>query len=77
MTKNKKNCVIVPERPQSTPDEVATAMVEPCFCRNRMFMSVDAAPVGSTMLVNETAYCMSTAGPSGTFSSTDPMVVNA
>ena len=29
---------------------------------------VDAAPVGSTRLVNATAYCMTTAGPSGIFS---------
>ena len=42
-----------------------------------MFMSVDAAPVGSTRFVNATAYCMRTAGPRGTFSSTDPIVVNA
>src|SRR5262249_3027831 len=77
VTMNSTNWATVPDKPHNTPDDVATATPVPCFCRKRMFINVEAAPVGSTMLVNDTAYCIRTAGPSGILSSTEPIVVNA
>ncbi len=60
------NCVIVPESPTSTPDDVAGPTSTPCFWRNRMFMIVDDAPVGATRFTNDTAICRSiVAGTSG------------
>src|SRR6516225_3777341 len=43
-TTNRPNCAIVPESPASTPEEVAAPISTPCFCRNRMFITAEAAP---------------------------------
>ena len=59
---NSVNCATVPEMPASTPELVATPTSTPCFCRKRMFITVDDTLVAATMLANEIAICSMVAG---------------
>lgn len=73
----KVNCATVPEMPASTPELVATPTSTPCFCRKRMFITVEDTLVAATMLANEMAICSIVAGTSGMASGTDPRVTRA
>ena len=68
------NCATVPEMPASTPELVAAPTSTPCFCRKRMFITVDDTLVAATMLANEIAICRIVAGTSGIASGTEPTV---
>ena len=78
VTMKRPNCATVPETPATHARTTSRRPTStPCFCRNRMFMSVDAAPVVATRFANDTAICSNVAGINGICWRTVPMVVNA